>query len=577
MTRKLAASFVAAMPKGTSTETRLRLTQDEQELMWMLYDAGGRLRNRDLRFLVELKVLDDGDEEERKNVLAARRRNLTGDYSGRFASAVCKANVEEWQLGKRNLIAHRKTLRRKIAAIEKRLKVGVGNSKKVRGRKNKVVKGYRTKKEAWGKRNRLNHLKQKLEKTEAAIVENRVKVCRGGAALARKRHNLEAASLTVGEWKHQWRVQRGWFAAVGSSNEHFGNDTINVDPHTSLVEIMLPEELADLSNTPTRRRTIRFESPVSFEHLGDEWRVLAEAGFALRYEIVYKHTRRSKDGGWYLKVSWGTDPPKRPSLTELRQHRTLAVDFNADHFACWVIEADGNPVGKAITVPLDIENLSSTETDAYTCQRILDLAEIAQQHDCRSVTAEDLGFDDARDEGREWQDSSKQFRHTVSGMPTSKVKQRLVSMLHNLNDPIWVIVVDPAYTSVLGKSHWLTILKESYDNTCTSHHAAAVVIGRRGLGLTARRRLSIHESEQKSLRECFPRSIRHRGQRNELAGNPGGQTNEQSRTQDATEPTETPEDATHPVDASNQATKVQGEDKQFDLTATSQHGTNTHV
>ena len=180
MTRELAAAFVATPPNGTSTGTRLRLTEDEQELMWRLYDAGGRLRNRDLRFLVELKVLDDGDEAERKNVLAARRRNLTSDYSGRFASAVCKANVEEWRLGKRNLKAHRRTLRRKVAAIEKRLKVAVGDSKKIR--KDKVVRGYRTNEEAWEKRNRLNHLKQQLENTAAAIVENRVKICRGGAA-----------------------------------------------------------------------------------------------------------------------------------------------------------------------------------------------------------------------------------------------------------------------------------------------------------------------------------------------------------------------------------------------------------
>ena len=399
--------------------------------------------------------------------------------------------------------------------------------------------------------------------------------------LARKRHNLEAARMTVEEWTHDWRVQRGWFAAVGSSNERFGNDTINVDPYTGLVEIMLPPELADLSNTPTKRRTIQFESPVTFEHLGEEWQALAEAGLALRYEISYKHTRRARDGGWYLRVSWGKDNQQRqPSLTELRRHRTLAVDFNADHFACWVINPDGNPVGKAITVPFDTENLTATETDAYICRRILDLTELAQQHGCRSVTVEDLGFDDARDEGREWQDSTKQFRRTVSGMPTAKVKQRLVSMLNNLDDPLSVIAVDPAYTSVLGKTHWLELLKESYDNTCSSHHAAAVVIGRRGLGLTARRRLSIHESEQKNLRECFPRSIRHRGQWNELAGNPGGQTNEQSRTQNATEPTGTSEDATRhlvTVTPSDRVTKVQGEDKQFDLTATSQHGTNTHV
>jgi hypothetical protein len=50
-----------------------------------------------------------------------------------------------------------------------------------------------------------------------------------------------------------------------------------------------------------------------------------------------------------------------------------------------------------------------------------------------------------------------------------------------------VIVADPAYTSRWGAQHWLAPLKEHHPEA-TGHHAAAAVIGRRGLGHRARRR-----------------------------------------------------------------------------------------
>ena len=97
------------------------------------------------------------------------------------------------------------------------------------------------------------------------------------------------------------------------------------------------------------------------------------------------------------------------------------------------------------------------------------------------------------------------------GMPTATFRDRLVAMAHNAHTPIWVIAVDPAYTSVLGRSHWLAILKESFSKNCTSHQAAAVVIGRRGLGFLARRSVKVHEAEQESRKRCFDRqgSIRN--------------------------------------------------------------------
>ena len=77
------------------------------------------------------------------------------------------------------------------------------------------------------------------------------------------------------------------------------------------------------------------------------------------------------------------------------------------------------------------------------------------------------------------------FRRAVSGIPTGKFRDRLAQMAHNAG--LTVVVIDPAYTSRWAAEHWLAPLREHHPKT-TGHHAAALVIGRRGLGHRARRR-----------------------------------------------------------------------------------------
>jgi hypothetical protein len=80
----------------------------------------------------------------------------------------------------------------------------------------------------------------------------------------------------------------------------------------------------------------------------------------------------------------------------------------------------------------------------------------------------------------------KRFRSTVSGMPTRRFRDLLVGMAANYG--LWIIAVEPAWTSVWGGRYWQFPLNESTRGSVTvsRHHAAAVVIGRRGLGHRAR-------------------------------------------------------------------------------------------
>jgi hypothetical protein len=66
----------------------------------------------------------------------------------------------------------------------------------------------------------------------------------------------------------------------------------------------------------------------------------------------------------------------------------------------------------------------------------------------------------------------KRFRRTIAGIPTRRFRDLLVGMATNA--ALWVIAVDPAYTSRWGRQHWLAPLHHTSPGTATVHHAAAV-------------------------------------------------------------------------------------------------------
>ena len=101
--------------------------------------------------------------------------------------------------------------------------------------------------------------------------------------------------------------------------------------------------------------------------------------------------------------------------------------------------------------------------------------------------------------------------------PTGRLRDRLTQMASNAG--LSVIVIDPAYTSRWGAEHWLRPLREHHSKA-TGHHAAALVIGRRGLGHRARRRATGNQTAPEEA--GWPAQARPRTTRRERPhpGNP---------------------------------------------------------
>lgn len=168
------------------------------------------------------------------------------------------------------------------------------------------------------------------------------------------------------------------------------------------------------------------------------------------------------------------------------------MDVNAGHLDAAVVDCSGNPVGRPVTVLVDLAGLPAPTRDGHLRAGISELIGIARANGCRAIVIENLDFADAREAGRERSGArpsqgarGRSFRRLVSGIPTARFRDRLVQMTANAG--LAVIAVDPAYTSRWGAEHWFGALQMISANA-SGHHAAALVIGRRGLGQRARRR-----------------------------------------------------------------------------------------
>lgn len=473
--RTIADPFVVAPPTGARVRTRLRVSDEDAEMLDTVGRHMGSLASADLA-----RRCAEGTLDAKGRVVSRRerKREMTANCSSRWAGAITRTSENQWQLRWRNLLAERRSLQARVRAIRQRLTQPVGNG---RGK----TRGYASSAEHFEKRRRLQVLQARLREVEARLAAGRVSVCRGGRSLARTRHHLGDAGLSELQWRHRWEAERLFLTADGEAGKPWGNETIRFHLDERWLEIKLPGPLAHLANRPRGR--FRLSGPVVFPYRGDEVAAQAQSG-AVRYDICFDVDKAR----WYLDASWQIPARPVPTLEELRRRRVLAVDVNVGHLACWVLDRSGNPVGRPSTVPLELAGLPASTSDGRLRAAVSELLALAETSGCAALVIEDLDFAAAREEGREHHGRrpssgrrGRRFRRQVAGIPTARFRNRLVQMAANAG--LWVVAVDPAYTSKWGAEHWLDPLKE-ISPEATAHHAASVVIGRRGLGQRARRR-----------------------------------------------------------------------------------------
>lgn len=499
--RTIAPPFLVAAPRGARVRTRLRVSGDDEVVLRAVGDRLGRLASLDLR---RRCLAGRGDPGRRD-----RKRAITAESSARWAGAITRTNDDQWSLAWRNLAAEAKTLRSAISRIERRLAAPCG------GRAGAVA-GYHNQRERAQKQRRLGGLRARLADAEGRLQEGRLSICRGGKRLAKARHFLDQTGTSASSWQERWRAERSFVTADGEADKRLGNETIRWDPEAGTLEIRLPTALAHLANAPRARYRIE---GVTFPHRGDE--VAAQTvGGALRYDVFFDPDRRR----WYLDASWTFARHEAPpSLPDIRAGGMLGVDLNADHLAAWVLDRNGNPLGDPLTVPLALEGLAASTRDGRIRTAISELIHVARSAGVRAIAVEDLDFAEEKTASRETHgrgNRGKRFRRTVHGLPTRRFRDRLVQM--SANAGLLVVAVDPAYTSKWGGEHWQKPLQAERRKKVSRHHAAAVVIARRGLGCGARRRAGVTGPQQSHGEQGATAQAEHRARDCEGTRRDGG-------------------------------------------------------
>jgi hypothetical protein len=423
-----------------------------------------------------------------------RKRVLTAASSSRWAGAITRTVNDQWNQAHNNLQEERASLRRAIHRLQQRVQAPVGGKA---GR----VRGYASHGERWAKQRRLQILSARLARVERRLAAGRVSVVRGGRRMLKVRHHLDAAELTLEQWRERWAAERLFLTADGEADKAWGNETIRWHPFQGWLEIKLPSPLAHLANRPHDR--YRLARPVSWSYRGDEVAAQAASG-AVRYDIALKPDRQR----WYLHASWTVRPGPIPKVEQAVANGVVAVDLNADHLACWAIDRHGNPVGEPVTIPLVLDELPAATRDGHLRAAISELLDLARTHGVQAVVIEDLGFAEVRAAGRESLGHGrrgKRRRRIITGIPTRSFRDRLVQMAYHHG--LWMVAEDPAYTSRWGSRYWQAPLQGRYPSAIvTRHHAASVVIGRRALGCRARRRAGMLDGDRRiaGVSNCRP-------------------------------------------------------------------------
>jgi hypothetical protein len=283
--REIAGPFVVAPPAGVRVRARLRVSGTDAGVLREVGEYLGSLASGDLAARCAEGRLDAGQRARSRQV---RKQELTAKSSSRWAGALTRTSEDAYQLAYRNLLAERRSLLARIQRIETRLVVTAGQR------------------------------------------AGRVRVCRGGKNLLRKRNSLAAAGLTETQRRERWEASRLFLTADGEKDKTWGNETIRWNPDQNWLEIRLPTPLARLANRPSGR--YRLSCPVGFTYRGGDAAAQAATG-AVRYDISFDPAR----GRWYLDASWKTPPAAPVTLARARQGSVVAVDVNAGHLAVAVL------------------------------------------------------------------------------------------------------------------------------------------------------------------------------------------------------------------------------------------------
>jgi IS605 OrfB family transposase len=314
---------------------------------------------------------------------------------------------------------------------------------------------------------KLTKARHKLAGIDKRLAARVPGICFGSRKLFMKQFHLkENGYRSRKEWLADWHAARSHQCFfLGSKDETGGNQqcTLSEAADGSLsLRIRIPDALLKSGD-----KKYVVVPNVRLPFGDDALRAALEAGQALTWRMHRDST------GWRFFVAF--ERPARATRTVQVLYGAVGADFNSDHIAVTVVDANGN-FSKLATRRLELpfEGRSSGQRAAILADALEDLVSLADKLKLPLVI-EDLDF---KEKKKQLGKMSPAQARALSGLVYAQFTTLLESKCHLRG--IALVKVNPAYTSVAGR------IKYATSKGLSVHHAAAGVIARRAQGCTER-------------------------------------------------------------------------------------------
>ena len=334
---------------------------------------------------------------------------------------------------------------------------------------------------------------------ERQLKAKKPSICMGSRRLFRQQFNLAENGLSShSEWQNLWRRERSsQFFVLGSKDETSGCQGCVILPQGDglySLKIRLPDALQAIHGdycyltdvafshdqhwldeaiaSNRMRKVVQAEyrqhakSPDFVGPLDKESRYLEAYGQAMSYRFV-----RDEKRGWRVLV---TTERTGQVLTSSSKNGAIGVDLNNHHLSVTEVDRKGNKVGCADLVFRSDEDITSAKTATALQMAAVEIVEQARVSG-KPVVIEDLDFRIKKQGLQKGRAGDAKLNKVVSALVYRKFRATLETRA--FKEGVEVIVVNPAFTSFIGKLKYLNQTENSV------HKAAGLVIARRGMGL----------------------------------------------------------------------------------------------
>jgi IS605 OrfB family transposase len=335
------------------------------------------------------------------------------------------------------------------------------------------------------KKRRLAMLQDKLKRIQTDKEHHKIRLCFGSKKLFRAQFDRESNGYAShAAWLNDWQaVRKRQFFVIGSKDETAGCQscvaTVTEDGRITL-RLRLPNAMSEKYSIINNLR---------FPYGQEE--ILAAIGSNLsdnkndRQAIHYRFVK--DDTGWRVFVTI-----RLPEVHMISDRRlgVIGVDINADHLAITETDRYGNPV-EYCSIPCRTYGKTTEQRKAVIGNAVKEVIEFARARS-KPLVIERLDFQHKK---AVLERQAPGYARMLSALAYTQLQT--IIRARACDAGIETCEVLPAYTSVIGRYKFA----DRYG--LSAHHAAALVIGRRSLGL--------RESLPGQLHATLPLSVRNRG------------------------------------------------------------------